>query len=188
MILLETDTICIRVCKVVQDKNRGHGDNADDDDRDGDYAAASGTRLKKWCIDLSDFDTKSYSTLPELNDETPGELEDGRFLVDFDMPYWENSTADDITVGQKEYLGLVLCQREEEWGQSEDEADEDGALVDVGIGLEFCVMLTEEVHKEGELGDSTNGQQRYHRRVGLVWIENEHMDLLQKTRRRVLLM
>ena len=82
----------------------------------------------------------------------------------------------------------MLCQREEEWGQNEDEEDEDGALVNVGIGLEFCVMLTVEVYEEEELEDNADERQCYHRRVGLVWIENEHMDLFAKTRRRVVLM
>ena len=126
----------------------------------------------------------SFSSSPTLSPYNPGELEDGEFLVGFDSPPF---TADHDLVHQvtnTKYLGLVLFRRsfskiskittndESEHEHGEEDQEE------IRMGGEYCLMLTVPLTSDQPIKTMQQDDQQYHRRVGLVWIDPEHMSML----------
>jgi hypothetical protein len=125
---------------------------------------AGDTGLAKLCIDVdiprspdkSVVEDSLPSKPPLLGLGSRGELDDGRFLVEFDRP---PTTRDGyyLTLLEKEFQGIVLFQRKS------DSAGEDD---------EYCVLLVKE-------------QDHHYERLGLVWIESEHFERLPQVQKRV---
>ena len=102
------------------------------------------------------------------------EIEDGRFPIDFDVPA-TTEDAYDLVVVRKAYLALTLFQRQVPDLEATDEQNEVTAFV----GAEWCVLLLEPADERADPAKvySTNEveQATVFKRVGLVWVEDEHL-------------
>lgn len=145
---ITTDTVNLGMCQV-------HVNPRNDTD----------TSIAKFCIRLEGEtnETAAVDSImieSQVFEETPNELEDGRFIIDFDKPITTQSgNLDDLR--HERFLGLILFQRVLE----DDVDDNDG---------EYCVMLVQ------QLNNAT-----FWVRAGIVWIAADHMEMLSKQKKRI---